>query len=54
MTVITAGMADGYWLKLHLVELAQHMRLVFLGFILLLVLRFSPAGILPEVVRKPS
>ena len=47
MGLITAGMADG-WLKSHLVDSAQHMRLLTLGVILLLVLRFSPRGLIPE------
>ena len=45
---ITAGMADGYWLKDHLLESAAHMRLLTMGIILLLVLRFSPRGLIPE------
>lgn len=47
MGAITAGMADG-WLKTHLIDSAQHMRLLTLGVILLLVLRFSPRGLIPE------
>ena len=45
---ITAGMADGNWLKEHLLESAAHMRLLTMGLILLLVLRFSPRGLIPE------
>ena len=52
MQISTSGMADDNMLKLHLIENAQHMRLFFMGFVLLLVMRFSPGGILPEVVRK--
>jgi branched-chain amino acid transport system permease protein len=52
MQVSTSGMAEGNMLKLHLVENAQHMRLFFMGFVLLLVMRFSPGGILPETIRK--
>lgn len=48
MTVITSGMADGFWLKKHLLDSAAHMRLLTMGLILLLVLRFSPRGLLPE------
>ena len=44
---VTSGMAEGP-LKAHLVDSAQHMRLLTLGVILLLVLRFSPRGLLPE------
>jgi branched-chain amino acid transport system permease protein len=46
--IVTAGMADGSWLKDHLLESAPHMRLVTMGGILLLVLRFSPRGLVPE------
>lgn len=45
---ITAGMADGSWLKDHLINSAAHMRLLTMGVILLLVLRFSPRGLIPE------
>jgi len=48
MDLITAGMADGYWLKDHLIESAAHMRLLTMGIVLLLVLRFSPRGLIPE------
>ena len=44
----TSGMADGSWLKGHLLESAAHMRLLTMGLILLLVLRFSPRGLIPE------
>jgi branched-chain amino acid transport system permease protein len=47
MGYITAGLPDG-WLKAHLVGSAEHMRLLTLGVILLLVLRFSPRGLIPE------
>ena len=47
MAGITAGMSEGP-LKAHLVDSAQHMRLLTLGVILLLVLRFSPRGLIPE------
>jgi branched-chain amino acid transport system permease protein len=48
MQVITAGMADGSALKAHLIDSAAHMRLLTMGLILLLVLRFSPRGLIPE------
>lgn len=48
MNAITAGMADGSALKAHLIESAAHMRLLTMGIILLLVLRFSPRGLVPE------
>lgn len=47
MAAVTASMVDGP-LKTHLVDSAQHMRLLTLGVILLLVLRFSPRGLIPE------
>lgn len=48
MATITSGMPDGYWLKTHLQDSAAHMRLLTMGLILLLVLRFSPRGLVPE------
>lgn len=50
----TSWMDEGNALRIHLIDNAQHMRLFFMGLVLLLVLRFSPGGILPEVVRKRS
>jgi branched-chain amino acid transport system permease protein len=48
MSLITAGMPDGSWLKTHLQDSAAHMRLLTMGVILLVVLRFSPRGLIPE------
>ncbi|MDF0594899.1 branched-chain amino acid ABC transporter permease [Psychromarinibacter halotolerans] len=48
MEFVTAGMADGSWLKSHLLDSAAHMRLFIMGLILVLVLRFSPRGLIPE------
>jgi len=48
MNLVTSGMSDGYWLKDHLIESAAHMRLMTMGAVLLLVLRFSPRGLIPE------
>jgi branched-chain amino acid transport system permease protein len=47
MGYITALMPDGAF-KTNLNENAQHMRLLSLGVILLLVIRFSPRGLIPE------
>jgi branched-chain amino acid transport system permease protein len=47
MAVLTWPLPDG-WLKDHLLGSVQHMRLLTMGVILLLVLRFSPRGLLPE------
>ncbi|MFD2739239.1 branched-chain amino acid ABC transporter permease [Sulfitobacter aestuarii] len=48
MNLITYGMAEGSALKAHLIESAAHMRLLTMGLVLLLVLRFSPRGLIPE------
>ncbi|WP_341861331.1 branched-chain amino acid ABC transporter permease [Gymnodinialimonas sp. 57CJ19] len=48
MQGITYGMEDGYWLRDHLLDSAAHMRLLTMGLVLLLVLRFSPRGLIPE------
>ena len=47
MAAVTSSMPEG-WLKAHLVNSAEHMRLLTLGVILLIVLRFSPRGLIPE------
>ncbi|PWR03094.1 branched-chain amino acid ABC transporter permease [Meridianimarinicoccus roseus] len=46
--IVTAPMPDGSWLKAHLLDGAAQMRLLTMGLVLLLVLRFSPRGLLPE------
>ncbi len=48
MQLITSGMADGSALKSHLLDSAAHMRMLTMGLILLLMLRFSPRGLIPE------
>ena len=48
MQAITSGMEDGSPLKQHLTSSVAHMRLFTMGLILLLVLRFSPKGLIPE------
>lgn len=45
--LITFGLAEDSPLKEHLLESAAHMRPVTMGLILLLVLRFSPKGLIP-------
>ena len=47
MGYVTAALPPGD-LKTHLIDSAQHMRLVTLGIVLLLVLRFAPRGLIPE------
>ena len=48
MNLVTSGMAEGSALKEHLLESAAHMRLLTMGLVLILVLRFSPRGLIPE------
>ncbi|MEO0358527.1 MAG: branched-chain amino acid ABC transporter permease, partial [Pseudomonadota bacterium] len=48
MTFITSGLADGNFLKDHLMASVAHMRLLTMGLIMLLVLRFAPRGLIPE------
>ncbi|RYH12044.1 branched-chain amino acid ABC transporter permease [Tropicimonas sp. IMCC6043] len=48
MNVITLPLTDGSGLKEHLLDSVQHIRLLTMGVVLLLVLRFSPRGLIPE------
>ncbi|EAR49419.1 branched-chain amino acid ABC transporter, permease protein [Oceanicola granulosus HTCC2516] len=48
MSGIAALMPEGSALAGHLLDSAAHMRLLTMGVILLLVLRFSPRGLVPE------
>ena len=48
MVILTSGLADDNALKLHLMDSVAHMRLLTMGLLLLLVLRFSPRGLIPE------
>ncbi len=52
MGLLTSGLAEDNALRMHLLESASHMRMIFMGMLLLLVMRFSPRGLLPEVVRR--
>jgi branched-chain amino acid transport system permease protein len=45
--LITSGLADNSPIKEHLLASAAHMRTITMGLILLLVLRFSPKGLIP-------
>jgi len=44
---VTSGMSEGP-LKAHLLDSAAHMRLLTMGVLMLVVLRFSPRGLIPE------
>jgi branched-chain amino acid transport system permease protein len=48
---ITSHISDANVVKTHLLENAAHIRLMFMGLILLLTLRFAPKGLIPEVKR---
>ena len=48
MDLITSGLAEDNPLREHLLDSAAHMRLMTMGIILLLVLRFTPRGLIPE------
>ena len=48
MIILTSGLADDSTLKTHLMDSVAHMRLLTMGLLLLLVLRFSPRGLIPE------
>lgn len=52
MELITSGMDAESALRAHLIGSAAHMRLMTMGIILLLALRFRPKGLLPERVRR--
>jgi len=51
ISFVTSQMSDTNIIKEHLLENAAHMRLMFMGIILLLTLRFAPKGLIPEVKR---
>lgn len=50
--LLTSGFDANSPVRLHLMETAQHMRIFVMGLVLLLVMRFYPRGILPEVVKR--
>ena len=52
MDLITSPLSDEHPLRIHLMGSAQHMRLLVMGLVLLIVLRYSPGGILPERIKR--
>jgi len=48
MQAVTLYMGEGNWLKQHLIASAAYTRLILMGGILLVVMRFSPRGLIPE------
>ena len=52
MDAITSTLSEDNSLRTHLLESAPHMRLIIMGVILLVVMRFSPRGLIPESDRR--
>lgn len=50
----TSWMDESSHIRAHLLDSAQYMRVFVMGLVLLLVMRFTPSGILPEQTRKHS
>ena len=48
---LTVGLEPTNALKLHLLDSVPYFRYLFMGLILLLILRYRPKGIIPEKVR---
>lgn len=46
--VTTAGLDPAHWFAVRMSEFGAHMRLFSMGIVMLLVLRFSPRGLMPE------
>lgn len=49
---VTGFLDDSNPVRAHLLDSAQHMRVIVMGLVLLLVLRFSPGGLLPERLKQ--
>ena len=52
MDTVTATLAEDNPLRAHLLDSAAYMRLIVMGLILLLIMRFGPRGIIPEGRRR--
>ncbi|MEM6276871.1 MAG: branched-chain amino acid ABC transporter permease [Pseudomonadota bacterium] len=48
LNALTAPLPDGSALKDHLLDASAHMRLITMGLVLLVMLRFFPKGLIPE------
>jgi branched-chain amino acid transport system permease protein len=46
--ITTSGFATDHWFRIRMEDAAAHFRLFTMGLVLLLVLRFSPRGLMPE------
>jgi branched-chain amino acid transport system permease protein len=51
MSALTSGFGEQNAFRLHMLEAAPHMRMILMGAILLLALRFFPRGLIPERTR---
>ena len=49
--LFTSGLEDNNNFKLHLIDSVPYFRYLIMGSVLLLILRYRPAGILPEKIR---
>jgi len=49
--LFTAGLEDNNNFKLHLIDSVPYFRYLIMGSVLLLILRYRPAGLLPEKIR---
>ncbi|MFY9247769.1 MAG: hypothetical protein WAO62_03255, partial [Burkholderiaceae bacterium] len=52
LNFLTSGMDADSALRAHLLDSAAHMRLITMGLILLVTLRFRPRGLLPEQTAR--
>jgi branched-chain amino acid transport system permease protein len=48
MQLLSSGLEDGSALQTRMIDAAAHMRLLTMGLLMLIVLRFSPRGLIPE------
>ena len=48
MQLLSSGLEDGSALQTRMIDAAAHMRLLTMGLLMLMVLRFSPRGLIPE------
>jgi branched-chain amino acid transport system permease protein len=48
MQILSSGLEDGSALQTRMIDAAAHMRLLTMGLLMLIVLRFSPRGLIPE------
>ena len=49
--LFTSGFEDNNNFKLHLINSVPYFRYLIMGSVLLLILRYRPAGLLPEKIR---